>query len=142
MHDRTFYVLTMAVCATASTRIHNSASIGTPPGVSRAAAPSSKAFYQACLDALPSLIMETADFDLMRTEALLGMLCLEYNDIRGCYAHQHRYLAMCSEMGFHDEKRWPPNLSEIDIQERRRLVSSLQPGTSPCYNPPGRSFLY
>lgn len=67
------------------------------------------------------------EFDLMRTEALLSVLCLQFDDLQGSYAHLHHYLAMCSETSFHDEAEWPSPLTEIDVQERRRLVRPPSP---------------
>lgn len=59
----------------------------------------------------------------MRTEALLGMLALQHNDLGSGHAHLHRYLTMVTQSRFHDERSWPSNLTEIEVEERRRLVS-------------------
>lgn len=124
-HDRAFFAVTMAVCATARARVQDGA---LPPPWSRrivecATVPTTYAFHQACLDSLPTAVTGQVEFNWMRTESLLCTLCLQNNDLRGCHAHTHRYLAMCADTGFHDERRWPGHLSEIEIQERRRLVS-------------------
>lgn len=70
------------------------------------------------------LVVGAEDFNLMRTEALLGMLALQHNDLGSGHAHLHRYLAMVTQSRFHDERNWPLNLTEIEVQERRRLVST------------------
>lgn len=113
----------MAVCATAATRLSGEL----PPRIAsvikiRNNSSLSGIFYTACINALPVLHTDEVEFNFMRTEALLGMLCLEYNNIRGCHAHLHRYLAMCAEIGFNDESKWPPGLTAIEVEERRRLV--------------------
>ncbi|EED13706.1 conserved hypothetical protein [Talaromyces stipitatus ATCC 10500] len=121
-HDRSLYALTMAVCATASARIQEKAPL--PPSslnLNFASIPPSKVFYQECMDTLNQLKEVGPDFNIMRTEALLGMLDLQYNDLGGCLGHLHRYLAMSAETGFHDEANWPSTLTEIEVQERRRL---------------------
>ncbi|KAL7785414.1 hypothetical protein V8C43DRAFT_154724 [Trichoderma afarasin] len=122
LSDRSFYTLTMAVCATAATRLSGEL----PPRIAsvikiRNNSSLSGIFYTACINALPVLHTDEVEFNFMRTEALLGMLCLEYNNIRGCHAHLHRYLAMCAEIGFNDESKWPPGLTAIEVEERRRL---------------------
>jgi hypothetical protein len=123
-HDRAFFAVTMAVCATARARVQDGA---LPPPwlrtIESASVPTADAFHQACLDSLPTAVTGQVEFNWMRTESLLCTLCLQNNDLRGCHAHMHRYLAMCADTGFHDERRWPRHLSEIEIQERRRLVS-------------------
>ncbi|KAL6831528.1 hypothetical protein J3E69DRAFT_329630 [Trichoderma sp. SZMC 28015] len=122
LSDRSFYTLTIAVCATAATRLSGEL----PPRIAsvikiRNNSSLSGIFYTACINALPVLHTDEVEFNFMRTEALLGMLCLEYNNIRGCHAHLHRYLAMCAEIGFNDESKWPPGLTAIEVEERRRL---------------------
>ncbi|RJE24629.1 hypothetical protein PHISCL_03053 [Aspergillus sclerotialis] len=120
--DRSFFATTMAVCATASARLRAGAPLPpSSPTFDRIVIPSSEVFYSACLDSLPILTAGHADFNFMRTEALLGMLCLQYDGLDGCHTHLHRYLAMCSEIGFSNERNWPSNLTEIEVQERRRL---------------------
>lgn len=123
LRDRSFYALTMAVCATASARIQEKAPL--PPSslnLNFASIPPSRVFYQECMDTLNRL--KDVDFNIMRTEALLGMLDLQYNDLGGCVGHLHRYWAMSTISGFHDEANWPVAITEIDLQERRRLVSA------------------
>lgn len=115
----------MAVCATASARIRTNAPL--PPASSKINIhniPSSKSFYKECLDSIPVLVVGAEDFNLMRTEALLGLLALQHNDLGSGHAHLHRYLAMVTQSRFHDERNWPLNLTEIEVQERRRLVST------------------
>lgn len=113
----------MAVCATACARVRDGAfPFSIPPTIDLLSMPSSEAFHGACMDSIPTTTSREVDFNWMRTEALLGMLHLQNNDVRGCHSHLHRYLALCAQTGFHDEARWATSLSEIDVQERRRLV--------------------
>jgi hypothetical protein len=131
VEDQSLFALTMAVCAMASARLRDGAYLpASSPTLDPASAPSSEIFYRACLNAIPEL--GKYEFNFMRTEALLGMLCLQYNDSHGAQAHRHRYLAMCAETNFHDESRWPSELNEIERQERRRLVSRFCHTPSPA----------
>ena len=125
--DKHFFSLTMAICATAAARIHNGQlhdhpSIAAPPSC-----PPSQTFYRACIDAMPSPLTVLSDIDLllMRTEALLALLCMQHNDLRAAHGHLHRYLGMSADIGFHNEARWPSGLNCIQVQERRRLVSGM-----------------
>jgi hypothetical protein len=91
--------------------------------------PASDAFHRASLEACPNMLDDgEINFELMRTEAVLGMLCLQHNDVRGSHRHMHRYLGMSAEIGFHSESRWGSDLTAIEIEERRRLVSPRWPG--------------
>ncbi|ORX35538.1 fungal-specific transcription factor domain-domain-containing protein [Kockovaella imperatae] len=119
-HHQSFFTLVMAVCADASARVHDGAQI--PPTTllnKRELYPPSELFYHTCLDSMQD--MTDFDFHVMRAEAILGLLCLQYNDLRGTYRHIHRYLGMSAEIGFHNEARWPSDLDCIAREERRRL---------------------
>ncbi|KAL6689710.1 hypothetical protein J3F84DRAFT_398930 [Trichoderma pleuroticola] len=127
LSDRSFCTLTMAVCVTASTRLSGEL----PSRIASARKIKDNSllsgiFYTACMNALPVLHTDEVELDFMRAEALLGMLYLEYNNIRGCHTHLHRYLAMCAETGFNDESQWSPGLTAIEIEERHRLRGQTQ----------------
>ncbi|RSH91605.1 hypothetical protein EHS25_008974 [Saitozyma podzolica] len=121
--DRCFYALTMAVCATACARVRDGAQL--PPTSSlmtEMVIPASDVFHRACVGACSDMLDDgDVNFELMRTEAVLGMLCLQHNDVRGSHRHLHRYLGMSAEIGFHSETRWGSDLTAIDVEERRRL---------------------
>lgn len=116
----------MAVCATACARVRDGAQLPpSSPLMSETEIPASETFHRACLEACSNVPNDgEISFDLMRTEAVLGMLCLQHNDVRGSHRHLHRYLGMSAEIGFHSESRWGSDLTAIEVEERRRLVSS------------------
>ncbi|GFZ48434.1 hypothetical protein JCM24511_06182 [Saitozyma sp. JCM 24511] len=121
--DRCFNALTMAVCATACARVRDGAQLPpSSPLMSETEIPASETFHRACLEACSNVPNDgEISFDLMRTEAVLGMLCLQHNDVRGSHRHLHRYLGMSAEIGFHSESRWGSDLTAIEVEERRRL---------------------
>jgi hypothetical protein len=116
----------MAVCATACARVRDGAQL--PPTSSlmtEMVIPASDVFHRACVGTCSDMLDDgDVNFELMRTEAVLGMLCLQHNDVRGSHRHMHRYLGMSAEIGFHSETRWGSDLTAIEVEERRRLVSS------------------
>lgn len=121
----------MSMCAVALARTRNG--VKSPPGTPlclimrdlRAAqgVPSSEEFYAAAMKAYPVILCGKVTIDYMRAAGLLTLMCLEYNDRGGAGCHHHKYLQMANEIGLHDETRWPPGLTEIEVQERRRMVS-------------------
>ena len=119
--DRAFYSATMAVCAITSARFRDGVPLPNNPGPHFS--PASEDFYDACLRAIPKDIAEAEDFNYKRAKAVLGTLCIQYGRVKSLHTHLGDYLTMCANDGFHNEARWPMGLSEIEVQERRRLVS-------------------
>lgn len=111
----------MSVCAITAARVRDGAgtvnnSISLP-----SSCPPSEAFYDAAIRAFPSDLSQALEFDYKRAKALLAMICVQYGHVRQLTAHIGDYITLCSIDGFHNESRWPPNLPETEIQERRRL---------------------
>lgn len=52
----------------------------------------------------------------------MALLRIQYGDTKGLYRHLGDYCTLCAIDGFHQESRWPAGLSQVDLQERRRLV--------------------
>ncbi|TYJ57640.1 hypothetical protein B9479_001722 [Cryptococcus floricola] len=124
-----FHALTMSVCALASARLRDGAP--TSPNHRTAAAPNpleadgaqptSEQFYQAAVASFPRDLTKAMDFDYKRAKPLLATLAIQYGDIPSVHAHVGDYMTMCAIDGFHNECRWPCDLNEIEVQERRRL---------------------
>jgi hypothetical protein len=128
--DQAFYASVMGVCAIASGRLQEGLQL--PLSFSqpdRNSLPASAIFYQACVDAIPTGLESRTDFNFLRAKALLCMACTQYNDPRTACIHHHDYLNMAALEGIPNESRWPSDLNEIQVQERRRLVSS---SPAPC----------
>lgn len=129
LHDRAFYATTMAVCAIASARVRDGADAmgDTEGGLSLmstlpASTPPSEVFYEATMRAFPRDLSQAPDFDYKRSKIVLAMLCIQYGQVRQLMTHLHDYITLCAADAFHLESRWPPNLAETELQERRRLV--------------------
>lgn len=118
-----FHALTMSVCAIASARLrdgavpspHSSTPTSDPPP------PTSEIFYQAAVSSYPRDIATASDFDYKRAKPLLATLAIQYGQIPAVHAHIGDYMTLCAIDGFHNESRWPNDLNEIEVQERRRL---------------------
>lgn len=128
--DRAFCATVMAACAISSARIRDGAydQLPIPPPLPRETAVShTEAFYAAAVRAIPADLSVAYSFNYKRAKSLLSAVAIQYGYARTFCAHLGDYITMCGIDGFHNESRWPANLTEIDIQERRRLVSD-----SPC----------
>jgi hypothetical protein len=80
--------------------------------------------HAAALASIPSDSYEaTLSFDYLRATALLAILGMQNGDFQQLQVQLGRYLGSAALQGFHDEAQWPQGVSEIERQERRRLVS-------------------
>ncbi|KAF2220133.1 hypothetical protein BDZ85DRAFT_32223 [Elsinoe ampelina] len=61
------------------------------------------------------------DFDYLRVFGLLTVYALQCGDNRNLHHYLGRYHALVAEYGFHDESRWPSNISLAEVDDRRRL---------------------
>ncbi|TXT04335.1 hypothetical protein VHUM_04102 [Vanrija humicola] len=128
LHDRAFYAATMAVCAIASARVRDGADAmgDTDGGLSLMSklppsTPPSEVFYEATVRAFPRDLSQAPEFDYKRSKVILAMLCIQYGQVRQLMTHLHDYITLSAADAFHLESRWPPNLPETELQERRRL---------------------
>lgn len=145
MHDRPFFACVMALCALTSARLRDGAClpnhsqvdprlnessplygyVGRPsadPEYKNHSA-ASEDFYLAACEAIPRDPTRATDFNYKRAKTHLALLCIQYGDVRQLMVHLHDYLTASALDGFHLESRWPVGLTEIEIQERRRMVS-------------------
>ncbi|OXG52380.1 nuclear protein [Cryptococcus neoformans] len=118
-----FHALTMSVCAIASARLRDGAvpSPNSSTPTSDSPPPTSETFYQAAVASYPRDITTASDFDYKRAKPLLATLAIQYGQIPAVHAHIGDYMTLCAIDGFHNESRWPNDLNEIEVQERRRL---------------------
>lgn len=80
--------------------------------------------YSAAVKALPKDNTIITDyFQSMRANAMLASVCLQTGDLKRTLLHLGDYISLSLLSGFYDEANWPKNLTEIQKQERRRLVS-------------------
>lgn len=116
--SRGSYARLMAMCAVSALRIKHGAVLNerrVPDDLNP------RLYFDETLQALPENVNEFEEFESLQATGLACLTALHYSD--GPLLHQilGLYHAVVAEHGFSDEKRWPRGLSEIDIEERRRL---------------------
>ena len=121
------FVVTMAVCALTAGRLYCGVPLPKHLQLSdvraRAAALSAQC-YTAAVEAMPRGIAGASDYyQAMRASFLLASVCLQDGQMSSAISHSSDYTALSTMHGFHSEAKWPAHLSEIEKQERRRLVS-------------------
>lgn len=125
----------MAMCAITSARMRDGASYLMDVGVKAhlpVDAPSSEAFYEAAIRTFPADLSIAHEFDYKRSKVILAMICIQFGQVRQLTTHLGDYMTLCSNDNFHLENRWPANLPETEVQERRRLVSFEGLGGTAC----------
>jgi hypothetical protein len=125
--DRSFYTVTMAVCAIITSRLAHNAQIA---GRLDGSIHSANTYYSLALEAFPPTYSATGSINYKRAKLLLAISCLQDGDAVGLHSHLGDYGTLSFTDGFYDESRWPPGLREPEIQERRRLVSQTGPWRS------------
>jgi hypothetical protein len=85
-------------------------------------APTSQAFYQAAAAAFPPDLHSAQGFEYKRAKILMAIACIQYGSILEHKTHLGEYVVLACNDGFHDESRWEIGLTEVQRQERRRLV--------------------
>jgi hypothetical protein len=114
----------MLVCAIVSARVRNGATLPSHRPNTSDPLPTSESFYRPAIKAFPSSLSDATDFNYLRAKSLMAILCAQYGDVRGLHTHLGDYGTLSMNEGFYDEQGWPVDLTEVDKQERRRLVSS------------------
>lgn len=115
--------MTMAVCALSSARVRDAALFNPFWSREDLADPPSEIFYNAAIDNLPHEDAPMQSLNLMRTYAFLALTAIQHGNIRQMQAYLGRYHTLVELDGLHDESNWPSDLGNIELEERRRLVS-------------------
>lgn len=125
--DWAVFVATMSVSALTAGWLNSGISMPIPFDLNdirpKAAAISSEC-YAAAVKAMPSDITNATDyFQAMKASAILASVCLQNEDMKKTVAHLGDYISLSVMHGFYTEANWPVHLTDIERQERRRLVS-------------------
>lgn len=125
LRNRGFFGSLMAACALASARERDGAlheSITRMPSV---ATIPSETFFAAAKDALPNDLVGPYEFDNMRACALLSLTSIQYGDIEAMRLYLGHYFTLAGIHRCDDEAYWPKNITNIEVEERRRLVCCI-----------------
>jgi hypothetical protein len=115
----------MAACALASARQRDGALFCSMTNASYNANISSETFYKAATDMMPKNLVEADGLDYMRACALLSITSIQYGDIEAMQLYLGHYFTLVGIHRFHDEANWPKDITNNEIEERRRLVSFI-----------------
>jgi hypothetical protein len=134
LRDRGCFASIMGACALASARQRDGA-LHTTERESLPMAPiTSETFYAAVVDSLPKDFTMARGFESLRACALLCITSIQYGDIPAMQLYLGHYFTLVGINRFQDETCWPKNISNIEIEERRRLVISSLPRTETSTN--------
>ena len=123
----------LAVCAIVSSRLRHGATAGGQSENRDGTA--SKTFAQAAVQAFPRSLSRAVGFEYLRAKALLAILYIQYGDVRDHRTHLGEYDALCTNADFYNESRWGAGLTEPQLQERRRVVSTTSAKLTSSFGP-------
>lgn len=118
--DRGFFASIMAACALAAARTRDGAT-GDKYQSDDSASQSSETFFAAALDALPKDLSKAMGLGYLRACALLVLSSIQYGRLQAMHQYMGHYMTLSSMQHFHDEHKWPVNLTVVEKEERRRL---------------------
>lgn len=114
----------MALCALTAARVRDGAIINMTTKTSTLLADVHPDIYLAAAEAVYPLKLVDADsFDYLRASGLLAALAIQNGKPNFMHQHMGNYFTLVTLHGMNDETRWPPDIGEIEREERRRLVS-------------------
>ncbi|KAH7088397.1 hypothetical protein FB567DRAFT_524321 [Paraphoma chrysanthemicola] len=124
LKDRGFFASIMAVCALASARGRDGALHGSEQHATYNHIATSEIFYAAAKETLPDDLTIGHNFSYMRACALLAITSIQYGDIKALQLHLGYYFTLADIHKFHDESCWPKDITNVEVEERRRLYWS------------------
>ncbi|ETN40931.1 uncharacterized protein HMPREF1541_05211 [Cyphellophora europaea CBS 101466] len=114
------YMLLMALCAVSS-QVAALDAVFDSTLLDGLTVPDSDQYFLEGVSKIPVRITQSQDLDYLRSFGLFAVYSLQ----RGNHSDLHRYLglyhALVAQHGFHDESRWPQELSISEVDDRRRL---------------------
>ncbi|KAF4834015.1 hypothetical protein CGCTS75_v003624 [Colletotrichum tropicale] len=118
--DGPSYALLMSLCAVSSQMAAMNAVFDDTllQGIS---IPDSELYFTEAVSNIPVHIPQSQNLDYLRSFGLLAVYSLRH----GNHSDLHRYLglyhASVAQHGFHDESRWPDDITTFEVDDRRRL---------------------
>ncbi|CZT23602.1 related to C6 transcription factor [Ramularia collo-cygni] len=118
--DRGFFASIMAACALAAARTRDGAT-GEKYQSDQGASQSSETFFAAAQDALPKDLSKATGLGYLRAYALLVLSSIQHGRLQAMHQYMGHYMTLSAMQQFHDENKWPVNLTVVEKEERRRL---------------------
>ncbi|EME86715.1 uncharacterized protein MYCFIDRAFT_30129 [Pseudocercospora fijiensis CIRAD86] len=122
--DRGFFASVMAACALAAARARDGV-IGGKYQFEETLENSPEIFFSAAQDAISKDLTKSTGIDFLRACALLALTSMQYGQIASMHQYFGHYTTLSATQSFHDEDKWPSNLSQQEVEERRRLFWSM-----------------
>lgn len=122
--DQSFFADTMAICALASARARDGALFPGRWEPGHFQDPPSESFFAAVKEIMPQDLSSMRGLDWMRTCALMALYGIQVGRIDIMHQYLGMYHSLVSMDSLHDEKNWPKDIGIVEIELRRRLVSS------------------
>lgn len=120
--DRAFFSALMALCSLSSSRVRDGALASDRWDLNALAEPTPEAFWAAAEEAIPKDLQAAENLDFVRGCALLAISSLQVGHIRNLKFYSGIYNMLLRVDGWHSETNWPPTITAIEREERRRLV--------------------
>lgn len=127
VHNRPFFSSVMAACAITSARLRDGALRPSVLDGHELPAVLPETFYSAAEEALPEDLLQCHDFDHLRGYALLAIASIQDAQIPAMQKFIGQYFTILAVNQWHDESSWPHGLNTVEIEERRRVVSTYGP---------------
>lgn len=124
LEDRPLFAAVAAMCALSSARARDGALLRPSWDIDKLQLPASERLFEAAVDAIPEDVLTDQSLDYMRACVFLSITAIQYGEPALMKYHLARYHTYVAVGALHDEMRWPPSLSAIEIEERRRLFWS------------------
>lgn len=118
--DRGFFASIMAACALAAARTRDGAT-GDKNQADDSATQCSEIFFTAAQDAIPKNLTKAAGLGYLRACALMAVSSVQYGRLQAMHQYMGHYMTLSAIQQFHDEQKWPANITVVEKEERRRL---------------------
>jgi hypothetical protein len=82
-------------------------------------------FFSAAQDAIFKDLTKATGIGYMRACALLAVTSIQYGQLQTMHHYIGTFMTLSAIQQFHDEDKWPQNLTMVEREERRRLFWSM-----------------
>ncbi|RMZ10943.1 hypothetical protein D0860_03597 [Hortaea werneckii] len=121
---RDFFASVMAACALAAARARDGAT-GDTQRVADRPERTSEIFFAAAADAVSKDLSKARGLGYMRACGLLAITAIQYGQINTMHQYMGMYHTLAALQQFHDERKWPSDITVVELEERRRTFWTM-----------------
>lgn len=125
LSDRGFFASVMAACALASARARDSAVTDDHKSFRSGLEQQSEIFYSGAACAILKDLNKAQGLGYLRACGLLAITAIQYGQIASMHQYLGHFCTLSAMQQFHDESRWPRNMTMIEKEECRRLYWAM-----------------